>query len=114
MDRLHEDWKAVPNPLVAKLTTVEMGDYFHLIFEDGSGKAYDFGDGDNNLGDLKLYDENEMTANPKMIGKSFTITWDWKVSSFYCCEGEMNAVKAKVPSITRLSPVNNSFPDKMN
>ncbi len=102
MDRLHEEWKSVPNPLIAKLSTVEMGDYFHLIFEDASGKALDFGNGDNDLGDLVLYDEKEMTANPKMLGKSFSITWEWKRASFYCCEGEMNSVTAKVPTITKI------------
>ncbi len=98
LNQLKDEWSAVPNPLVAKFTGSEFGDYFHLTFEDAQGQTYDFGDGKNNLGQMALYDA-EFTSNNAYVGKEFRIRWDWKKSSFYCCEGEMNTVEAPVPSI---------------
>ncbi len=104
LDQLKEEWSAVPNPLVAKFAGSEFGDYFHLTFEDAQGRMYDFGDGKNNLGQMVLYDA-DFISNPAHVGKEFRISWDWKKSSFYCCEGEMNTVEAQVPSIVGIEAV---------
>lgn len=104
LNQLKEEWSAVPNPLVARFTGAELVDYFHLTFEDAQGRTYDFGNGENRLGEMRLYGEN-FISNPEQVGKVFRIDWDWKKSSFYCCEGEMNTVEAPVPSIIAIEAV---------
>jgi hypothetical protein len=106
LSQLHEEWDSVPNPLVATYQGAEFGDYLHVMFEDGKGRTYDFGNGQNSLGGIALYDADYL-GNPEYIGKEFRIEWAWKKSSFYCCEGEMNTVEAPVPSITRVEPLPN-------
>ena len=101
IDTLLAEWKKISNPTVATFTGAEMGDYFHLIFQDTLGNTLDFGNGKNKLGDVKLYDE-DFVSNNEFIGKKFRITWDWKENSFYCCEGAMNNITAHVPSIVQL------------
>ena len=102
MNYLKEEWVNVPNPLVAKYMGNDFGDYFHIIFEDAEGMAYDFGDGDNDFGNTVLFEGEHYDDDPKYLGKMFSITWEWKWSKFACCEGEYNAVEAPVPSITKL------------
>ena len=91
---------------LAKVSSYEgnyFGDYHHIEFEDANGKRYDFGFGNNNFGDILLYfDDEQMNDNPKYLGKSFKIFWEWKISSFPCCSGEYESVEAYLPSITKL------------
>lgn len=101
---LEEEWSTVPNPVQATYRGAEFGDYFHLSFETADGKWLDFGDGDNTIGGIELYNQ-DFESNPALEGKQFKITWEWKESSFNCCEGTMDAVKAKTPSITSIQPV---------
>lgn len=96
-----EDMKNVKNPFVATYKGCDMGDYFHLIFEDSAGKSYDFGFGNNQFGDYVLCN-NDITDNPKYLGKSFVIYWNWEISKFPCCDGENDWVEAYMPSITKL------------
>ena len=98
LNQLKDEWMSVPNPLVARYTGSEFGDYLHLTFKDAQGRTYDFGNGKNSLGQMLLYGD-DFISNPEYVGKKFRISWDWKKSSFYCCEGEMNTVEAQVPSI---------------
>lgn len=97
-----EQWKAVTNPFVATYRGCDIGDYFHLNFEDRTGKNYDFGFGSNNYGDYMLFTPLNYMDNPEYLGKSFRIYWSWKVSTFPCCDGEYDMVEAWLPSITRL------------
>jgi hypothetical protein len=97
-----EQWKNVKNPFVASYRGCDLGDYFHLNFEDANGKNYDFGFGNNNYGKYLLYDKTDYNDNPKYLGKSFNIYWNWKITSFPCCDGEYDMVKAYLPSITKL------------
>lgn len=97
-----EQWKKVKNPLVAIFRDADMGDYFHLVFEDDAGKTHDFGFGNNNYGKIILFDPKDMIANPDYLGKSFRVYWSWKISSFPCCDGENELVEAWLPGITRL------------
>lgn len=101
LERLHEEWKEVPLNLKLRFVNAEMGDYFHLVFEDEKGRSLDFGDGANNLAGVELYNE-AFEPNPAMIGKTFIVTWEWKEAPFMCCEGEMESVRASVPSITQI------------
>lgn len=96
-----QQWKNVKSPFVATYTGCDMGDYFHLNFEDSTGKAYDFGFGNNQFGAYALFDK-DLIDNPKYIGKSFVICWNWEISSFPCCDGEYDLVEAYMPSITGL------------
>lgn len=97
-----EQWKNVTNPFIASYQGCDFGDYFHLNFKDVKNKHYDFGFGDNNYGEYSLFDSIHFNDNQKYIGKSFKIYWNWKLSSFPCCDGEYNLVKAYLPSITKL------------
>ena len=76
-------------------------DYFHLNFQDDKGTEYDFGFGNNQLGDYTLCNE-DITDNKKYLGKTFLLYWNWEISRFPCCEGEYNTVEAYLPSITKL------------
>ncbi len=96
-----ELWKNVEHPFTATYKGCDMGDYFHLIFEDSNGKNYDFGFGNNQFGEYDLCSK-DITDNPKYLGKSFVIYWNWEISSFPCCDGEYDLVEAYMPSITKL------------
>lgn len=97
-----EQWKDVPNPFVASYQGCDFGDYFHLNFKDEKNKNYDFGFGDNNFGQYTLFDTLSFKDNRKYLRHSFKIYWDWKLTSFPCCDGEYDLVKAYLPSITKL------------
>lgn len=100
-----EEWKNVNNPFIAKYQGCDLGDYFHLNFKDSQNKNYDFGFGDNNYGNYRLFDSISFADNPKYLGKSFKIYWDWKSTSFPCCDGDYDLIKAYLPSITKLELV---------
>lgn len=97
-----EEWKNVQSPFVAVYTGCYIGDYFHLNFEDAQGKSYDFGFGNNNYGDVLLFDTIAYESNRKYVGRTFRIHWSWKISKFPCCDGEYDNVEAYYPSITKL------------
>ncbi len=100
-----EQWKDVKSPFVATYKGCDFGDYFHLIFEDAKGNNYDFGFGENKYEPYKLFDETDFADNPKYLNKTFKIYWNWKITSFPCCEGEYELVEAYLPSITKLALV---------
>jgi hypothetical protein len=99
MERLRKVWQNVPNPITATYQGNDFGDYHHILFKAANGVAYDFGQANNSYGQ---YDDN-----PELVGKKFTIFWDWKLSEFLCCDGEYNEVKAYLPSITKLELIKN-------
>lgn len=101
-----EKWKDVPSPFKAVYTGCYIGDYFHLSFEDAQGKSYDFGFGNNNYGDIQLFDTIAYVSNRKYLGRTFRIHWSWKISKFPCCDGEYDNVEAYYPSITKLELIN--------
>jgi hypothetical protein len=100
---LHEQFDHLASPFEARYTGFSIGDYPHIIFKDKNGKEYDFGDGENSFGAFK--EEEILDENSKYTNKMFKVTWEWKTSSFNCCEGEMNLMTAKVPSILNLELV---------
>ena len=100
IEAVKEQFKDVPNPVELYYEGFEFGDYPHIIFTDGKEGMYDFGDGSNNFGEYENGIMDEEAS--EYAGKKFKVYWDWKVSSFSCCEGNMDAVTAKVPSITKL------------
>lgn len=103
-----EDWDGVKNPFVATYEGNDFGDYHHIEFEDANEKRYDFGFGNNDYGDILLfYDDDQLSDNPKYLGKSFMVYWDWKASSFPCCSGDYELVEAYSPSITKLELIEN-------
>jgi hypothetical protein len=97
-----QTWKNVKYPLIAKYVGSDFGDYFHLNFEDANGTQYDFGFGNNEFGKFKLYNEKTGEDNPKYLGKSFKIYWNWKKTSFPCCDGDYDLIQAYMPSISQL------------
>lgn len=98
-----DNWKSVPKELVATYLGTEIGDYFHVLFQDESGKEYDFGSGNNNFGEFELFlDGMDYEANSSLKGKQFRIFWDWEVAEFPCCSGEYEFVQAYQPSVIRL------------
>lgn len=99
-------WKHTENPIVAFYRGNDIGDYFHLNFQDVNGKEYDFGLGNNDYGKYVLHKKSgNYNDNPKYLNKKFIIHWKWKKSSFPCCSGEHETVKAYIPSITKLQLV---------
>lgn len=106
LEHEREQWKDVLNPFVATYTGNDFGDYHQINFKDSDGKSYDFGFGNNDFGDTQLYYEDEnMYDNPRYFGKSLEIFWEWKRSTFPCCEGERKLVEAYLPSITKIELV---------
>ncbi len=101
-----EQWKNTPNPLIVNYKGNDIGDYFHLTFEDNKGNSYDFGFGNNNFGDYELYNKTDLTDNPKYLNKTFKVYWEWKPSKFPCCSGEYKIVEAYLPSIAKLELIN--------
>ena len=93
------------NPFLATYEGNEFGDYHHIMFEGAYSKRCDFVFGNNNFGKFKLFSDDEMIDNPNYLGKSFKIYWEWKASSFPCCSGEYEMVKAYLPSIVKLELV---------
>ncbi|AUP79466.1 SH3 domain-containing protein [Flavivirga eckloniae] len=100
-------WKGVPNPFIATYRGNYIGDYHHIDFEDSDGRIYDFGFGQNDFGSISLFDKKELNDSPEYLGKSFKIFWEWKMSSFPCCSGDYETVKAYLPSIVKLEILEN-------
>ena len=100
-----KEWKNVPNPFIADYDGNEFGDYHHIIFKGGKNKSYDFGFGSNDFGEFELFSDDELIDNPKYVGRTFKVYWEWKAASFPCCSGEYDMVKAYLPSIVRLELV---------
>lgn len=105
MEYIIENWQNTPNPLIAFYKGNDIGDYFHLSFEDENGNPYDFGSGNNSFGEYKLYNKESLDDNPKYLNKKFKVFWDMKASSYPCCSGEYDMVKTLQPSITKLELV---------
>ena len=89
----------------AKFDGAEMGDYFHLSFTAEDGTSWDFGNGKNDLGQFEILGDTETPGMETYIGKIFEIQWDSLMSSYYCCEGGMDVVEGKQPSIVGLKLV---------
>lgn len=101
-----DHWRGTENPMTATFTGVDFGDYFHIDFEDSTGKSFDFGFGNNDFGKYELIDDtDQMIENKEYFNKQFKIYWEWKISEFPCCSGEYELVKAYQPSIVGLELV---------
>ena len=97
------EWADVPNPFIAVYKGNSFGDYHHIEFEGENGEYYDFGDGNNSYGDCELFfDDDQFTDNPKYLNKTMVVYWEWKTSTFPCCEGDYTLTTAKIPSIVNL------------
>jgi len=90
--------KGVNNPMLAYYKGSEFGDYFYFTFTGSGGKHFDFGSGDNNLGDIP-FTEHDTEIKSELIGKKFIIHWELKTAHFNCCEGSMDLYKGDFPSI---------------
>ncbi len=78
-----------------------MGDYYHFTFDLG-GDVIDFGNGDNQLAGTPFAGKTgEELADLK--GKEFTVTWDYRESSFACCEGAPGVYLGMKPSIVGIT-----------
>ncbi len=94
--------KNVNSPIIATYEGNEIGDYLSITFLDTNGrKSYDFGFGNNDFGEVLLFNK-AMVDNPNYFRKTFKVYWEWKISTFPCCDGNYKTVKAYLPSITRL------------
>ncbi len=102
LEYLEEEMQHISNPVKATYEGTDFGDYFHLTFMNSDGHYIDFADGNNNFGDYELYDPITFEEQKRYVGKTFEIHWEFKKSQFLCCDGEMEPVTAKTPSITSL------------
>ncbi len=80
-----------------------MGDYYHFTFDLG-GDIIDFGSGDNQLVGTVFEDKIGFNLD-HLKGKEFTVTWDYRESTFTCCSGSMDTYLGMKPSIVGLSPI---------
>ncbi len=89
------------NVLYATFVTAgfDGGDLYGLVFKDDKGKFWDFGSGDNNLGDFN-FGEDE-TLNQDLVGKKFIIIWENKISKSYDETGE-NVIEIEAMSIVKI------------
>ena len=101
ISEIQENMKNVENPLVATYLGSEIGDYFYFNFAGTDGKFFDFGNGNNNYGDIP-FGENDLEINSKLIGKKFIIYWGWSKAEFYCCEGRMDTYISDFPCILNI------------
>lgn len=87
--------------IIAKFTDCEMGDLYHILFDNG---AYDFGEGNNNLGKYELCtgDDMEVTGNPKFKNKKFELIIN-DLFARVCCDPSCEEVCIqKVPTIIKI------------
>ena len=101
VSEINEKMNNVDNPIIATYLGSEIGDYFYFPFEGSDGKYFDFGNGNNNYGTIP-FGENDLEINSDLIGKKFTIYWQFSSTYFYCCEGSMQEYIADLPSITHI------------
>ena len=99
ISEINEKMNNVDNPLIATYLGSEIGDYLYFPFIGMDGKYFDFGNGNNNYGGIP-FSENDLEIDSDLIGKKFTIYWQWSSTSFYCCEGRMDEYITELPSIT--------------
>lgn len=98
-----ENWGDVKSPIEAYYRGNDIGDYFHLNFEDDKERIYDFGFGNNKTSEYELYfDDGSWSDNRKLLNKKFLIYWSWSISSFPCCSGDYEMIKTYYPSIDSL------------
>ncbi|MDX1628967.1 MAG: hypothetical protein R3345_09735 [Fulvivirga sp.] len=98
-----DEWENVPNPISATYQGNDFGDYHHIIFKSKNGVEYDFGRAQNDYGEYNLHTfSGQYEDNPEFVGKQFKVYWEWKLSKFYCCDGEHGEAKAYLPTITKL------------
>lgn len=70
--------------LIATFEYVELGDYFHFVFSDENGKYWDFGSGENELGEYYFGDD---IPNEELVGKKFEIYWEKRMVKSYDLNG---------------------------
>lgn len=103
IESLKKEWQNTPNPITATYQGNDFGDYHHVLFKDAKGVNYDFGQANNNYGPFNLHAlSGQFEDNPEFLGKEFKVYWEWKLSDFFCCDGEYGKAKAYLPSITKL------------
>lgn len=107
VDYIDQVMKNISNPVRVKYVGCDFGDYFHLSFTGPDDLYLDFGDGNNDFGDYELYDPLTFEDDPAYLDKTFDLHWEYKASSFYCCEGAMEDVTAIIPSIVKLELIEN-------
>lgn len=86
------------NSFIGTFVKIENDEYYHLIFVDEKGQEWDFGDGENNLGDLNFGEEETNTA---LVGKKFKIVWKELMVEMY--DGEGNLKEFSAPSIITIT-----------
>ena len=99
ISEINEQMNNVDNPFIATYLGSEIGDYFYFPFVGLNGRYFNFGNGNNNYGNIP-FGENDLEDNSDLIGKKFIIHWQLNSTSFYCCEGSMKEYVAKLPAIT--------------
>jgi hypothetical protein len=100
--QITEKWKDVENPLVATFTDYSQDGIVHVLFTDQAGRSYDFGSGNHNLGEIRLYGPQSGVSNPDYLGKQFKITWEWKLSRMWFMWENYEQAIAPLPSIVHI------------
>lgn len=86
------------NSFIGTFVKIENDEYYHLIFVDEKGQEWDFGDGENNLGDFNFGEEE---TNTTLVGKKFKIVWKELMVEMY--DGEGNLKEFNAPSIINIT-----------
>ncbi len=73
-----------PNTFNAKFVGMEFGDAAHFLFEDETGKQWDFGASmATNFTFEEETEDGGFGPNPELLGKTFTITYETKQEPTY-------------------------------
>ncbi len=102
-----DKWENIPNPVVVVYKGTKYKEYFQINFKSLDGKKLNFAQGDNSFGDYKLFDGKgeDKKTNKEYLNKQFKIHWEWKQSSYPCCHGDYQMIKAYQPSIIKMELV---------
>ncbi len=85
---------AKPGEYEMTFVSESQGDYPHLIFEL-DGERYDFGWAENQIeGSGFAIDDKSVLA-----GKSFVVRWDYRPTTFMCCDGDTTSWVGMKPTI---------------
>ena len=95
------------NPMVVTYLGSQMNDYAYFPFQAENGQVYDFAYRDNNLGDLPFGENDGLEprdTGQHLVGKRFTLEWEYERSYIVCCEGQNNTYPAMLPRIKEIRP----------
>ena len=103
--QIQAPFQDAPNPMVVTYLGSQMNDYAFFPFQTDNGAVYDFAYRNNNLGDLPFGENDGLEprdSGRQLVGKCFTLEWEYELSYIVCCEGQNNTYPAMLPRIKEI------------